>query len=322
MGKLIATAVVAVACVASAAVAADLGGRKPRAAPVVAPVSPWDLAFGAAVMTDYNFRGISQSNRKPAVNAYFEPRYNLAPNLQLYAGVGGYSIELPNNAAAEVDIYGGVRPTFGPLALDLGVLYYYYPGGRTFTSLGGPQTCTNLFFAPPPGAGCNAIKGNLSFIELYAKSTYTFSDTLSAGLAVYHDPDWLNSGASGTWLSGTAKLTAPASVLPSGVGAYVSGEVAHYWLGTTDAFYFNTPLPDYLHWNVGLGFTWKTFTLDLRYHDTDLSKAECNVLTGDHTATFNVANITPINPSGLGSRWCGAAFIAKLSADLTLSSLK
>jgi hypothetical protein len=33
-------------------------------------------------------------------------------------------------------------------------------------------------------------------------------------------------------------------------------------------------------------------------------------------------NVTAINPGGLGSRWCGAAFIAKLSADLTLDSLK
>ena len=33
-------------------------------------------------------------------------------------------------------------------------------------------------------------------------------------------------------------------------------------------------------------------------------------------------NVTPINTSGVGSSWCGAAFVAKLSADLTLGSLK
>ena len=38
-------------------------------------------------------------------------------------------------------------------------------------------------------------------------------------------------------------------------------------------------LPDYAYWNVGIGFNWKVFTLDLRYHDTNLSKAECNALT-------------------------------------------
>jgi hypothetical protein len=53
-----------------------------------------------------------------------------------------------------------------------------------------------------------------------------------------------------------------------------------------------------------------------------LSKADCNVLTGDHTATFAVSNITATNPGGLGSGWCGEAFVAKLSFDTTLSALK
>ena len=61
---------------------------------------------------------------------------------------------------------------------------------------------------------------------------------------------------------------------------------------------------------------------DLRYYDTDLSKANCNVLTGDHTASFNPAAASATNPDGLASRWCGAAFIAKFSADLTFASLK
>ena len=45
------------------------------------------------------------------------------------------------------------------------------------------------------------------------------------------------------------------------------------------------------------------------------------MLTADHTAYGGVAsNITPINPGGLGSKWCGSTFIGKLSFDLTLNS--
>jgi hypothetical protein len=55
----------------------------------------------------------------------FEPRYNINPNLQAYAGISGESIEFPNRAAAEIDLYGGIRPTFGKLALDGGFYYYY-----------------------------------------------------------------------------------------------------------------------------------------------------------------------------------------------------
>jgi hypothetical protein len=62
-------------------------------------------------------------------------------------------------------------------------------------------------------------------------------------------------------------------------------------------------------------------TLDLRYSDTDLSKADCNAFTSDFTAVKN-GSFSPINPSGVGSKWCGATFIAKLSVDLTLAVLK
>ena len=42
---------------------------------------------------------------------------------------------------------------------------------------------------------------------------------------------------------------------------------------------------------------------------------------GDHTASA-LGNVTPINPSGIGSSWCGAAYIAKFSVDTTLNELK
>ena len=128
------------------------------------------------------------------------------------------------------------------------------------------------------------------------------------------------------FFGGTAKYTFNA--FSNGVQPYISGEVGHWDLGTTSAFYglpgtifaAGVPLPSYTTWNVGIGYTWKVFTVDFRYIDTDLSKAECNVFTGDQTATFNPGNITPTNPAGLGSNWCGARFVARLSADLTLNT--
>ena len=47
------------------------------------------------------------------------------------------------------------------------------------------------------------------------------------------------------------------------------------------SIYFPTPvnLPDYNYWNVGVSYTYKNLTADLRYHDTDLSKTECFCFT-------------------------------------------
>jgi hypothetical protein len=316
--------------------AADLGKVYTKAPPVVV-VSPWDIAFGAAVMSNYVFRGITQSNKNGSVAAYFEPRYNINPNLQLYAGVAGESISFTNRAAAEIDVYGGIRPTFGAFAFDFGVWGYLYPGGRCFDNGGLPGTtvCPDAN-ANLAGPAFNVMKKDVSFYEVYGKVNYTFNDYFAMGGNVFYSPNFLNTGADGTYASITAKLTAPSNLFgTTGIGAYVSGEFGRQWLGTSDSFYGTTaaavgfagPFPngikydDYNTWNVGVGFTYKVFTLDLRYSGTDLSKAGCNAFTSDYTAQ-QTGSFSAINPGGFGSKWCGDQFIAKLSADVTLGALK
>ena len=135
MKKLILSVVAAVA-LATPALAADLKFKAPPAPPP--PPNPWDFAFGAGIQSDYIFRGITQSNHNPSANAYFEARYNVTPYLQYYAGVAGSSISFPNRAAAEIDGTAGIRPTFGPLALDFGGIVYWYPGGSCFNGSTNP----------------------------------------------------------------------------------------------------------------------------------------------------------------------------------------
>jgi hypothetical protein len=324
MKKLVSAAVLALGCSTVSGLAADLDKKMPKKAPPVV-VSPWDIAFGAAVMSDYNFRGITQSNHHPSVAAYFEPRYNFTDSLQGYVGVSSESISFPNRAAAEVDFYSGIRPTFGKLALDFGFWEYWYPGGKCFNAAI-PGECAfdgNLNGNLPDG---NVVKSDLSFWEVYAKATYTVNDQFSFGGSFFYSPSVLNSGADGKFVAGTAKYILP-TVLPNGIGWFLSADVGHWFLGTSDSFYgvpafpAGIPYKSYTTWDVGVAFTWKQFTLDLRYFDTDLNKGDCNAFTSDHTAS-GFTNVTPINPSGLGSKWCSAAFIAKLSVDLTKDNLK
>jgi uncharacterized protein (TIGR02001 family) len=348
MKKLVLAAAV-LAITAGSAFAADMPAKAFKAPPP-APFDPWDLAFGSAIMNDYIFRGITQSNHKPSVAAYFEPRYNVNKDLQLYIGAAGESISFPNRAAAEIDIYGGIRPTVGMFAFDFGVWGYLYPGGQCFGSQG-----TSLqgncgifgnsidFSQGPPGVTGLPINGNFakksaSFYEGYAKVNVTLNDQWQVGANEYYSPNFLNLGAWGNYASLTAKWTAPSTTFgSSGVGMYVSGEFGRQWLGTSDAFYGTTvatafggpfpngiPEPSYNTWNIGVGFTYKVFTLDLRYSDTNLSKGNCNAFTSDYSTTNSSPGfVTAINPSGFGSNWCGAAGIVKLSADLTaMTSLK
>jgi uncharacterized protein (TIGR02001 family) len=319
----------ALTMVSGAAVAADMPMKAYRKAPPPVAFDPWDFAFGSAIMNDYVFRGVTQSNHKPSVAAYFEPRYNVTKDLQLYVGAAAESISFANRAAAEVDIYGGIRPTFGPVAFDFGVWGYLYPGGTCYygaflTDFAGNAISTDC--QANALVNGNVAKKDASFFEAYAKVNYTINDSWQFGATEFYSPNFLNTGAWGNYASITGKYTAPA--FSSGVGMYISGEFGRQWFGTSDSFYGTAafpngiPEPSYNTWNVGIGFTYKVFTLDLRYADSDLSKGDCNAFTSDFTAG-GTTNVTAVNPGGAGSNWCGASGIVKLSADLTaMSNLK
>src|SRR6202020_3563647 len=81
----------AFAIAAGSAFAADMPLKAVKAPPP-APFDPWDIAFGSAVMSDYIFRGVTQSNHNPSVTAYFETRYNVTKDLQLSVGTSTESI--------------------------------------------------------------------------------------------------------------------------------------------------------------------------------------------------------------------------------------
>jgi hypothetical protein len=329
MKRVAVSLVVAATLASSAAIAADMAVKAPPPAP--AP-SPWDIAITGALMSDYNFRGITQSNHQPSVQFGVEPRYNFTKDLQGYIGVSGESIDFPNRAAAEIDFYGGIRPTFDKLALDFGGWYYFYPDGQCFGPVVGPGSCNALGGGPsvaltlPNG---NVVKQDLSFVEGYGKATYTVNDNFNFGGSIWGSPSVLNSGAPGIYYAGNVTFTAPSNLLPNGIGVLFSADVGWWQLGTSDAFYaappaFPTGVPytSYLNWDAGLSFTWKIFTLDFRYYQSSLTKAECDVFTSDHTSSFSPGSVTAQNPSGLASNWCGADFVVKLSVATAISALK
>lgn len=260
--------VVAALALSGAAQAADIPppSAPPAPAPVSEGVSGWSLSFGTVFTTDYNFRGISQSARKPAVQGFAELAYTINPNFSIYASVFGSSLKLPSGAAMELDGSFGIRPTFAGVSFDFGATYYGYPGEL-------------------PG-----IKSE--FWEYYGKVSYKFFDRLTLGAAVYHAPNWLNLNLPGTYYAATAALDLPH-------GFAVSGEFGHYALGN--------PLPDYNYWNAGISYTYKAATLDLRYHDTDLSKFQCQTIVAE--------------PFKAQSKWCSPAFIASLKFNHSITDL-
>ena len=315
MKKIVLSTIAAAVLSATSAFAADMPVKARAPAP---EPSPWDWAFGGALLSDYNFRGISQSSKGSSGTVYSETRFNAVPNMQLYLGQQAWAVALPTRPSCECDLYGGIRPTVGPLAFDFGAIYYWYPKElQQFTGISAGNTFVSSI--PLPGGSILTLR-DTDFWEVYGKVTWdVLKDKFAIGANVYYSPSWLKTGASGTYASVTAKFTGPEFRFGlmgiDTLGWYVSGEVGHYWLGTATNFQpFFAPfdLPDYTAWNAGLAFTYKVFTFDVRYYDTDLSKTNCFLLTSD-----------PRGVNSGRSGWCGQTVIAAAKFDLTaLANLK
>lgn len=84
------------------------------------------ISYNAAIVSDYRFRGISYSNRKPAVQGgadiSFPSGWFVGTWLSSVANYGG--------AHAEVDIYGGYSGSADGWNYTATILGYVYPDGR------------------------------------------------------------------------------------------------------------------------------------------------------------------------------------------------
>lgn len=96
------------------------------AAPAATPEH--SLTGNLTLVSDYRFRGISQSYKLPAVQGGID----YAHSSGLYVGNWNSSVsgnQYPNGAVLEMDFYGGYKfPVGGDITLDVGGLYFYYPG--------------------------------------------------------------------------------------------------------------------------------------------------------------------------------------------------
>lgn len=90
------------------------------------PKSDWTITGNASLVSDYRFRGISQTNEKPA----FQGGIDITHVSGFYVGNWNSNVDSKfyNGANIEMDFYGGYKLPLGDFTLDLGAIYYYYPG--------------------------------------------------------------------------------------------------------------------------------------------------------------------------------------------------
>lgn len=242
----------------------------------------------AGLASDYMYRGTTLSDHKPAVGAAMEATF-----AQFYAGVSVASVKLPTQPAAEITASGGVRPKIGDIDLDLRVTYYLYPGETLVSTTNG-----------------------IDYWEAAIRADKRITDSVRVAGGFAYSPNVSNTGAWSWYAAAGLGYDVPSSLLPQDIGVSFTGGAGYSWFGNQSQELGGFALPAYLNWQVGVTFTRKIFSLDLRYYDTNLSKENCFVFTGDPNARAG-GSIDPVtNPEGLTSRWCSATFVAKVSFAL------
>jgi uncharacterized protein (TIGR02001 family) len=109
-----------------------------------APAAPdFTASVNAGAVTDYRYRGISQSRLKPAIQGGADVAHKSGFYLGTWASSIKWIKDAGGDANAEVDVYGGYKTTFDAFGIDVGVLRYLYPGSSLSTN---PDT-TELYIA-------------------------------------------------------------------------------------------------------------------------------------------------------------------------------
>ena len=159
-----------------------------QGAPAAAPASPHTFTGNIGLFSDYRFRGISQTYRQPAIQGGFD--YSHVSGV--YAGTWASNVSgnlYANGAGMEWDMYGGYK--FEPikdLTMDVGVLYYYYPGAAFYNATlgksGNKYDNTELYVAGT--YGWFTAKYSYAVSDYFGTKTATFGGTCgitSSGVA-------------------------------------------------------------------------------------------------------------------------------------------
>lgn len=154
---------------AGASLLAAFGAIAQTAPAPAAPAAPASsLAYNVGVVTDYRYRGISQSRLQPAVQGGLD----YTDKSGFYVGAWATTINWIKDSGAtsgsvELDIYGGYKTSIGDIGYDVGVLRYEYVGNKL-----GNNVSSSLV-----NANTTEVYGALTYGVFTAKYSYSLGDT-------------------------------------------------------------------------------------------------------------------------------------------------
>jgi uncharacterized protein (TIGR02001 family) len=198
--------------------------------------SPHSFSANVGLFTDYLYRGISQTDRRPAIQGGFDYAYD-AGLFEAYAGTWASNVNFEDDDAApgqsvsvEIDLYGGLAGELFDTGVgwDIGGLYYLYPGDKTKT---------------------------YDFWEVYGGLDYTFEQFMfepALGVTVAYSPDFFGKSGRSWYVNPTLEFALPHDFgLAFGYGYQTVKDLGRY-----------------SHFSVGVSKDISIFTFDVTYSTT------------------------------------------------------
>jgi len=142
-----------------------------------------DLSYNVGAVSDYRYRGISQSRLKPAVQGGVD--WSAGP---FYVGVWASTIRWIDDAnpsssnKVEIDIYGGYKGEITKdLTYDVGLLAYQYPGHKLATSPNTTEIYGALTYGPATLKYSHSLSNLFGFADSKNSSYVDLTATFEVG---------------------------------------------------------------------------------------------------------------------------------------------
>lgn len=228
------------------------------------------VSGSAALVSDYRFRGVSQSDKGMAVQAGLTATHasgfyvgTWASNLAGWGTFGGPNLEL--------DLYGGYATEIASgVTLDVGLTWYMYPGGASNTDFAEPYVKLSGTVGP-----AKVLAG-----VAYAPKQQALGNYSSLPSSAGQKEDNLY-----VWTDASAGIPGTPVTLKAHLG-YSEGNPGLGPNGTSVA-----PTGEYLDWSLGADLALGPVTLGVSYVDTDITMTEAAYLQPNFSSTKNGSSI-------------------------------
>jgi len=245
-----------------------------------APPKDVTVSGSVGLVSDYRFRGVSQSDEEAAVQGGL----TISHKSGVYAGVWASNLAgwgTFGGANMELDLIGGVKvPVGGGGTLDVGVTWYTYPGGADKTDFAEPYAKLSGTVGPL------GLTAGVAYAPKQQALGNWYATGAAAASGVYTDTGDKEDNLY-LWGDAAAGIPGTGATLKGHIG-YSDGNPGLGPNGTSVA-----PTGKYWDWMLGVDYAIRgtPLTVGAAYVDTDISRRESAYLLPNFSSTKDGGSI-------------------------------